>query len=255
MRARGASRFLVLQELARVARFSIRPGAGTAPPLRLDLDLEGVSVEAALARILGDVPYHLHYEALAAEGGEVALRQRHRRPAARRARGARGSSARGARRKTQREGRARARGPAADGARSAPSSDEERLAEIEAKRHSRLDDERAEAASLMRAEEQLPDLVLMLSSDASAQVRASAAAALGEAEGGESAFRAVDALLAALHDADPGVVAAAVQALEDLHDLLPDPRIAAAVAPLARHGDARVRKAAESFREWTEDEP
>ena len=107
----------------------------------------------------------------------------------------------------------------------------------------------------MRAEQQLPDLVEMLSSDASAQVRASAAAALGEAEGGESAYRAVDALLGALGDADAGVVAAAVQALEDLHDLLPDPRIAAAVTPLARHGDARVRKAAESFREWTEDEP
>jgi HEAT repeat protein len=252
VRARGASRFLVLQELARVAHFAIRPGAGSAPPLRLDLDLEGVSAEAALARILGDVPYHLDYGAGEA-GGEVALRLVTvglipARPEARAGAPPPLAGERGGKARTGLQGSPRTPEERALG-------EEDRLAEIASKRLSRFDDERALAASLMRAEEQLPELAAMLSGDASAEVRASAAAALGEAEGGESAFRAVDALLGALGDSDPRVVAATLQALEDLHDLLPDPRMRAAVAPLARHGDPRVRDAAESFLEWTEGEP
>jgi len=258
VRCRGASRFLVLQELAGAARFAIRPGAGTAPPLLLDLDLEGVSAEAALARILAGVPFHLHYEA-DAPGGEVALRRvtvgllpgapgpRAAAPAAARGSGGRGEppSGGGGKRPSvfdrgARQGRAL--------------GEEERRAEIDANLHSRSDEERAHAASLMRADEQLPELGELLGKDPSPLVRARAATSLGEAEGGEPAFHAVDALLGALGDADAGVVAAAVAALEDLHDLIPDPRIRAAVAPLAGHTDPRVRAAAESFREWTEDE-
>jgi hypothetical protein len=250
VRSRGASRFLVLQELAGAARFTIRPGAGVAPPLFLDLDLDGVSAEAALARILAGVPYHLHYEA-DAPGGEVALRRvtvgllpgapgaPAAAPSSARASGGGGKTPsvfdRGAR-------QGRALGEA------------ERRAEIEANLHARSDEDRARAASLMRADEQLPELGELLAKDPSPLVRARAATSLGEAEGGEPAFHAVDALLGALGDADAGVVAAAVAALEDLHDLIPDPRIRAAVSPLAGHADPRVRAAAESFREWTEDE-
>lgn len=249
VRSRGASRFLVLQELAGAARFAIRPGAGNAPSLLLDLDLEGVSAEAALAHILAGVPYHLHYEA-DAPGGEVALR----RVTVGLLPGAPGPPA--AASSSPRAAGGGGKGPFfGRGARQGRAlGEEERRAEIEANLHSRSDEERAFAASLMRADEQLPELGELLAKDPSPLVRARAATSLGEAEGGEPAFHAVDALLGALGDADPGVVAAAVAALEDLYDLLPNPRIRTAVAPLAGHADPRVRAAAESFREWTEDE-
>jgi HEAT repeat protein len=107
---------------------------------------------------------------------------------------------------------------------------------------------------MMRVEEDLPALAELLASDPSPAVRAAAASSLGDAEGGESAYRAVDVLLGVLGDGDASVVTAAISALEDLHDLMPDPRIRAGVEALARHGDPKVRGAVASFREWTEDE-
>jgi hypothetical protein len=255
VRAKGASRFLVLQELARVAHFSIRPGIGAAPPLLLDLDLDEVSAETALARILRGVPYHLHYEAEPAGRAEVALRRvtvgllppeiplGAAQPLA-------------ADRAPRRAGDARGAIEAfAESRRQRAVSDEERRAEIESHLHSRIEEDRVLAASLMRVEEDLPALAELLASDPSPAVRAAAAASLGDAEGGESAYGAVDALIGVLGDGDAGVVAAAIGALEDLHDLMPDPRIREAVAALARHGDPKVRGAVASFREWTEDEP
>jgi hypothetical protein len=85
-------------------------------------------------------------------------------------------------------------------------------------------------------------------------VRATAAASLAEVEGGETAFRAGEALLAATADPDPGVAAAAIRALEDVHDVVPDPRFRARITALTDHADPRVRAAAASFLEWTEDE-
>ena len=93
-----------------------------------------MSVEAALARILGDVPYHLHYEALAAEGGEVALRSVTvgLLPAEPVAHAGAPPVARTGRRSAK-------AAPAREGLlgrRERALGDEERLAEIEAKRHS-----------------------------------------------------------------------------------------------------------------------
>jgi hypothetical protein len=255
VRARGAPRIKLLEEIARLARFAIVPGPGGAVPGRLDLELEGASVEEVLERILADVPHHLHYEAGAAEGGEVALRRLTvgALPPSAAAPPAAGTPRRAGARSGKRPGDERP--GRAGGPEERARSEEERLAEIEAGRDSRFADERAAAAALMRAEENLPELLALLAEDPSAEVRGNAAAALGEAEGGETAYRAADALLGALGDGDPAVVAAAVASLEELYDVIPDPRIRAGVEPLARHADPRVRAAVASFREWVEDEP
>lgn len=243
--ARQVPRFQVLQELARTAGFSVRAGSGRPPPRTLDLDLEGVSAEQALARILGDVPHHLDYEPDAAAGESVLRRVTvGLLPTA----AAGEHPAKRARFKSPRsEERSEAQEPA-------PRSDEERRAEIEAKRGSRDAAERARAAALMRPEEQLADLAATLASDPDPGVRASAAGALGEVEGGEIAFQAADALLAATLDPDPEVAAAAIVGLESVHDVLPDPRFRARVAALAGHRDPRVRAAVASFLEWTDDD-
>jgi len=242
--ARAAPRRQVLEELARSAGFTVNEGLGGLPARDLDLDLEAASVEEALALVLADVPRHLHYEP-APGTGEATLR----RVTVGRLPDAEAAAA------------AEAEPPAAQ--RVSPSgrrpvdavpSERERLAAIEAARDSRDPEARAYAASLMRPEEELEALLALLARDPDAQVRASAASSLGDAEGGETAFRAGEALLAAVGDVDPAVAAAAIGALEDVHDLVPDPRYRARIAPLARHPDARVRAAAASFLEWTEDD-
>jgi hypothetical protein len=249
--ARGAPRFQVLQELARTAGFEIEVGTGDPSPLRLiELDLDGAGAEEALAEILGDVPRELHYEP-AAPGADAARLARvtvglpppvpiasatvpppepggeglvlHPR------RGRRGA------------GRAQ--------------SEEDRLAEIEAKRRSSDPADRARAAELMEPEQELPALLTYLADDPSGEVRARAAESLADVPEGERAFRVREGLLGALRDPDPAVVAAAVTSLEDLYDVLPDPRIRARVLALGGRGDPRVRAAVDSFREWTEDEP
>jgi HEAT repeat protein len=106
----------------------------------------------------------------------------------------------------------------------------------------------------MRPEEDFDALRELLANDPDPEVRRSAAESLGEVDGGEVAFRAGDALLEATLDADPAVAAAAIRALEDVHDVVPDPRFRARVAALAGHPDPRVRAAAASFLEWTEDD-
>jgi hypothetical protein len=248
VRARAAPRLAVLQKLTRAAGFAITPGLGHPPPRSLDLDLAGVSVEQALDAVLGDVPHHLHYEVA---GDEAVLRRvtigmlRTSGAAA-----APGSEAElGAREEKPRLG-----APSWADRRAGSQRDEEsRRAAIEDGRDSRDETERAAAAALMRPEEDLPQLLEYLASDPSAAVRANAAGALADVDGGENAFRAADALLAALRDSDPAVVAAAVGALEDLYDVLPDPRLRTGVAALENHTDPRVRAAVATFREWTED--
>lgn len=243
--ARAAPRREVLDELARTAGFAVSAEPGSLPAGDLDLDLEAASVEEALALVLADVPRHLHYEPARLGSGEAALRR----------------VTVGRLPDPEPTASAEAEPPAEE--RTPPSgrrpgdalpSEHERLAEIEAARAARDPEARARAASLMRPEEELDALLAMLAQDPDAQVRASAASALGDAEGGETAFRAGEALLAALGDPDPAVAAAAIAALEDVHDLIPDPRYRARIAPLARHPDARVRAAAASFLEWTEDD-
>jgi hypothetical protein len=219
VRARDAARFQVMQELGRAAGFATRAGATPVPPRRLDLELAGASVERALAAVLGDVPHTLHYEPSPAGGTRLASVTVGRTPSP------------------------------GDEARQAPSEVPASAAPADP-----LAPEAGREPAPTPAE--LPERIDALARDPSADARRRAAAALGAVEGGEAAFLAVDALLAALGDPDPSVVAAAVRALEEIHDVLPDPRIRAAVGPLTGHRDPRVRAAAESFREWTEeDEP
>jgi hypothetical protein len=248
--ARGAPRFQVLQELARAAGFEIEVGVGDPSPLRLiEVDLDGAAAEEALAEILGDVPRELHYEP-AAPGTDAARLARvtvglappvpiaaAAPPPAPGGEGLVPRSRRG------RRGAAR------------PQSEEDRLAEIEAKRRSSDPADRARAAELMEPEQELPALLAYLADDPSGEVRARAAESLADVPEGERAFRVREGLLGALRDPDPAVVAAAVTSLEDLYDVLPDPRIRARVLALGGRGDPRVRAAVDSFREWTEDEP
>ena len=246
--ARGVSRDALLEALARAAGFTVAVGAGRPAPRTLSLDLPDVPVEEALAAALEGVPYHLHYQASEADG-TVALRRvtvglLPPAPSAPPGPPA-GESAEHARRRADREA-----APAAEAAR----SEDERRERLASLRDARTDTEREEAASLMRPDADLEALLAYLR-DPSARVRARAAASLGAVELGENAFRATDGLLAALGDADSAVVLAAVDALESVYDVLPDPRIRAGVARLAGHRDPAVRDAAAAFREWTEEEP
>jgi len=243
--ARRAPRFRVLQELARTAGFAVSTGVGRPPARDLDLDLRGASVEQALAQVLADVPHHLHYAPSTAKGGEVALR----RVTVGLLPAAPPASARRAERLPDDEIEPPSRERRPD-----PPSEAERLAEIERKRGSRDPSERRRAVELMRPEEELATLLEVLASDPDPSVRESAAESLAEVEGGESAFRAGEALLAATLDPHAGVAAAAIRALEDVHDVVPDPRFRARITALADHADPRVRSAASSFLEWTEDD-
>jgi len=244
LRAQSAPRDEVLAALAHAARFEIVPGDGRPAPRALTLDLADAAVEDALAEVLAGVPYHLHYEP--GEGG-VSLRRvtvgllppragaaRSSRPAARDARPVAFATRSGE--------RAEARPDYA-----------ERRARLEKLRGARSDADRAEAASLMRPDEDLAGLLAYLR-DPSAEVRARAAESLGDVELGEDAFRTRDALLEALGDPEPAVVAAAVEALSSLHEVLPDPRIRAGVARVARHPAAAVRDAVAEFRAWADTE-
>lgn len=243
--ARAAPRREVLEELARSAGFAVSADRAHLPARDLDLDLEAASVEEALELVLADVPRHLHYEPALPGRGEATLRRVTvgRLPDPESAVAAELEPPPGER--TSRSAR-RPGDPFP--------SERERLAEIEAARGSHDPEARAFAASLMRPEDELDALLAMLARDPDARVRASAASSLGDAEGGEIAFRAGEALLAGLADPDPAVVAAAIGALEDVYDLIPDPRYRGRIAPLAGHADARVRAAAASFLEWTEDD-
>ena len=248
--ARGATRLELLRELARAAGFAVGAGDSRSLARRLDLDLEAASVEEVLGRVLDDVPHHLHYEPLAPGEGEVALR----RVTVGRLPGATPPVAAPTAEESPLDAEVGERAKPAPRNREDVPSEEERRAAIEAGRDSGEPGERARAAALMRPEEALDALLHSLAADPHPEVRASAAASLGEAEGGETAFRAGEALLAATLDPDPTVAAAAIRGLDEMHDVIPDPRFRARIARLASHPDPRVRGAAASFLEWTEDD-
>jgi hypothetical protein len=211
----------VLAELARAAGLEMRAPASRASRRRIELELEGASLDAALGAILGDVAHTRHYGPGGPGSPEATLRAVTVGP------------------------------PVSAPAQEAP---EQRATGAPDPRNGD-DAERALAVSSLGPETELAELVGALRGDPSPEVRRHAAEALGGVEGGEDAFRAADALMAALADPDPDVVASAVRALEDVHDVLPDPRIRASVAALAAHRDPAVRGAVAAFLEWTDDEP
>jgi hypothetical protein len=249
----GAPRAQVLDALAEAAGFGIVPGRGAAAPRRLSLHLEEASAEEALGQILAGVPHHVHYERQAS-GGPVELR-----------RVTVGllppPQARG-------EGRARLGQRLRERRLALAERTPEELALLQIEREERtaerrslvahlrdspIDRDRARAATLMKPETDLDALVDYLFEDPSPDVRERAAESLADAPAGEPALTAAEALIEALADPDAGVVAAAIAALEDVHDTLPDPRIRQAIADRADHPDARVREAADDFARWTSD--
>lgn len=224
VRARQAPRLRVLQRLARTEGFAVNAGVGRPPARNLDLDLDGASLELVLEEVLGDVPHHLHYAPDAAADASVLRAVTV---------GLLPEAVHGE--EPARAGGRRA-GAASDAPRTAPARERERLAET-------LPQEE-DVATLLENVARAPDPT----------VRAAAAEALGEVDGGEDSFRAGEALLEATHDRDPRVVAAAITALEEVHDLLPDPRFRERIATLAAHPDPRVREAVESFLEWADED-
>jgi hypothetical protein len=240
LEARGVSRDQALAALAGAAGFEVAEGAGRPASAALGLRLPDATLEDALAEVLRGVPHHLHYEA--GPDGAVSLRRVTvgLLPEARPALAARVN------------GRRNHDGPA--GAPARAREEPERSERAAGLADARDEEERTGAIAAMRPEQDLAPLVAALA-DPSPRVRVAAAGSLGRVELGEDAFRATDALLGALADRDPAVVAAAVAALESVYDVLPDPRIREAVGRLGRPRDARVRAAVDSFREWTEEEP
>ncbi|HEX2485286.1 MAG TPA: hypothetical protein VHQ66_08300, partial [Myxococcota bacterium] len=106
---------------------------------------------------------------------------------------------------------------------------------------------RIEAVGRMEPDEgDRAQLERLLREDPSPDVRAAAAEMLSEGD----PFEATPGLLDALADPDPSVAAAAVDALADVYDDAPDPRIREAIASLREHRDADVRAAVTEFEEW-----
>jgi hypothetical protein len=241
----------VLDALAGAADFGVVPGQGRPAPHRLTLHLEGVSVDEALTEILAGVPHHVHYER-GANGGPVALRRVTvgllPPPEAR----GEGRARLGQRLRERRQ--ALAQRTPEDLERLRIEREEraaERTAWIDHLHDSPLPRDRSRAATLMKPDRDLDALVGYLLEDESADVRERAAESLADASAGEDALTAAEALLEALADPEPAVVAAAVAALEDVHDTLPDARIREAVGELSEHPDPAVREAVEDFVRWT----
>ena len=247
----AAPRARVLDALAKAADFGVVPGRGHAAPHRLTLHLEGATADEALAQILSGIPHHVHYER-EADGEPVTLRRVTvgllPPPEAR----GEGRARLGQRLRERRQILAQRTPEDLEQIRvERQEHAAERRSWIAHLRDSPLDRDRARAAGLMKPDRDLDALVGYLLEDESAEVREHAAESLADASAGEDALTAAEVLLEALSDPEPRVVAAAVAALEDIHDTLPDPRIRHAVQRQSQHPDPAVREAVEDFARWT----
>jgi hypothetical protein len=241
----------VLDALAEAADFGVVPGRGSAAPQRVTVHLESASAEEALAEILAGVPHHVHWERGAADGAVALRRVTVGLLPPPEARGD-GRARLGQRLRERR--RALAQRTPEDLERLRVEREEraaERRTWIEHLRGSPLERDRARAATLMKPDRDLDSLVGYLLEDDSPEVRERAAESLADAAAGEAALTAAEALLEALSDPDARVITAAVAALEDVHDTLPDPRIRRAVGDLGDHPDPGVREAVDDFVRWT----
>ena len=265
--ANGAAPLAALTELSMVASFRVERGLGRVPEEPLSFVLEEVTVERAVTAILAGAPFHLHYEfadgdlsperpfeGRATALARVTVGELSEGPADR-PRELEGGRQREATAPppAQPRGGPNARTPDVESR--APQLDEaarrerERAEEVARTWQDPREAVRLEAVARMEPEgEDLERLRALLSGDPSAEVRVAAAEALADGD----PFAAADPLLAALADPAPEVVVAAVQALEDLYDEAPDPRIREAVAALREHREAGVRSAVQEFEEWIE---
>ena len=242
-----------LDLLADAAGFGVVPGRGRPAPEHVSVKLAGATADEALAAILAGVPYHVHHER-GPDGGAVTLRRVTVGPLPPPAQRGEGRARLGQR---VRERRIAAAQLTPDEIARLRLERRERHADrrawIERLRDSPDERERARAAAMMRADRDLDALVGYLLEDRSPEVRERAAESLADASAGEDAITASEALIEALSDPEPQVVAAAVSALEDVHDTLPDARIRDAVAALRDDPDPAVRDAVEDFVRWTEE--
>ena len=258
----GDSAWRAVEELSVVAGFRAERGQGELAEDPLHVRLWGADVGAALAAILRDVPYHVHYEFA---GEPVAAPPWPDRPVALRrvtvgslftpalrvgppglapprgvpgfVRAAREEAALRPPRTSELELEVRRE----------PDAREEILERALADDHP---DVRAEAVALLEPEgAELEILAQRLALDESPEVRVAAAEALGRGHG----YRTTPRLLDALDDPEPRVIVAAVSALEDAWADHPLPEVRRRVAALRSHEDPAVREAAAEFEAWIEE--
>jgi HEAT repeat protein len=209
----------VLKELAREARFEVEIHAGGGPTGSVTLRAVDVPVERALARLLGSVPYALHYE-----GGEAGEDARLARVAFGEP-GPEGGIAgelEGSREpQPMREDRQTAR---REWKREPP--DPTRLEEMQYEDIRNLEDSRTEvridaAESIYPDEEGVAALAEIVTDDPDPAVRVAAAETLGQALEDPNAL---GALLRALRDPDPEVVIAALDGIGFIgdHTVIPE---------------------------------
>jgi hypothetical protein len=216
----------VLKELAREARFEVEIHAGGGPTGSVTLRAVDVPAERALARLLGSIPYALHYEAGAtgegarlarvafgepdAEGGIAGELERSREPQPME------EDPQIALRDRERARRERKREP----------PDPARFEERQYEDIRNLEDSRAEvrveaAESIYADEEGVAALAAIVTDDPESAVRVAAAETLGQALDDPNALAP---LLRALTDPEPIVVITALDGISFVgdHTVIPE---------------------------------
>jgi hypothetical protein len=249
--ANRAPRMQVLKELAREARFEVEVHAGGGPTGSVTLRAVDVPVERALARLLGSVPYALHYEADAKGEGARLARVAFGEPAAEG--GIAGEFARSREPQPMEEDprialrdRERAR---PDREREPP--DPARFEERQYEDIRNLEDSRAEvrvdaAESIYPDEEGVAALTGIVTDDPESAVRVAAAETLGQALEDPDAL---GALLRALTDPEPEVVITALDGISFVgdHTVIPE------IQFLLEHSNSEVREATVDAIDWLEE--
>ena len=244
--ANRAPRLQVLRDLAREGRFELEIGADAQASGAVTLRAEEVSLERALARLLKDVPYTLHY-AVDAESEEATL--------TRLALGE--TNAKVGLAKTVERREQKSQGPAPKTGREVGSRERERepdttaydarQAETLRQLEDRSTEVRVEAAEVVYPDAHgIEALAARLTDDPEPRVRVAAAESLGySVEDPE----ALGALLRALHDPEPEVVITALDAIE----FVGDHTVILELGFLLGHPDAEVREATAEAIWWLED--
>lgn len=242
--ANRAPRMRVLEDLGREAGFEVAIGAGERPTGSITLRAVEVPLEQALARLLQEVPYTLHYDAVT-QGEEASLVR-----VAFVATGDEGKVTE--RRNRSSDSRRRDRDRAlASREEKREVADPARLEDQQREAIRDLEDERREVR-IDAAESLYPDaagidaLAEALKNDPEPAVRVAAAESLGYSVEDPAAL---SALLRALGDPDPGVLLAALDGIEFVgdHTVIPE------IQFLLEHPNAEVRQATVDAIDWLEE--